>query len=139
MDRKIEYPAIAISKYNSFFVVNKVQASGNVLGWEKGYFEELSYFDSSGRLWPVRKAVLSGKINIFDRILNRPVSVSLEFGNPTENALEIAKQLMCELIDNDVDNIYDQFVDRSEFKELILRAKTPGELIRHAETLGESE
>ena len=50
MDRNIEFPAIAISKYNSFSVVSEVEASGNVLGWKKGYFEDLSYFDSSGRL-----------------------------------------------------------------------------------------
>ncbi|MEJ2246216.1 MAG: hypothetical protein P8Y80_09115 [Acidobacteriota bacterium] len=138
MDRIIDYPVIAISKFNSFSVVKEVEKSCNALGWGKGYFEDLSYFDNSGLLWPVIKANLSKKINIIDKVLNRPLSVSLEFGDPRENALEFVKELMCELIDNDVHNLYDQFVDHSELKELIKRAKTPGELIQLAGNLGES-
>jgi hypothetical protein len=52
--------------------------------------------------------------------------------------LELAKQLICELIDSDADDLYSQFVSHSELKELIKKAKSPKELISIAETLGAS-
>jgi hypothetical protein len=64
--------------------------------------------------------------------------VSLEFGEPKENASELAKQLICGLIDNDADDLYSQFVSHSELKELIKKTKSSKELISIAETLGAS-
>ncbi len=132
----MRFPVIAISKNNSFSVITEVEASCTALGWEKGYFEELSYFDSSGRLWPVTRASLSRNVTLIDRVFNRRFSLSLEFGEPQENALQLAKQLICELIDADADDIYSQFISHSELKELIKKAKSPKELINSTETLG---
>jgi hypothetical protein len=77
-------------------------------------------------------------MTFIDRLFNRRFAVSLEFGQPRENALELAKQLICELIDNDADDLYSQFVSQSRLKELIKKAKSPKELITNAETLGAS-
>jgi hypothetical protein len=136
MVRNIQFPSIAISKNNLFSVVSEVETFCTALGWRKGYFEDLSYFDSSGTLWEVTRANLSKKMTFIDRLLNRRFAVSLKFGEPQENAMELAKQLICESIDNDPDDLYDQFVSHSELKELIKKAKSPKELISIAETLG---
>jgi len=138
MVQSMRFPVIAISKNNSFSVITEVETSCSALGWEKGYFEDLGYFDSSGRLWPVTRASLSRKMTFIDRLLNRSFTVSLEFSEPQENASELAKQLICELIDNDADDLYSQFVSHSELKELIKKAKSPKELISIAKTLGVS-
>jgi len=138
MVQGMRFPVIAISKNNSFSVITEIETSCSALGWEKGYFEDLSYFDSSGRLWPVTRASLSRKMTFIDRLLNRSFAVSLEFSEPQEDASELAKQLICELIDNDADDLYSQFVSHSGLKELIKKAKSPKELISIAETLGAS-
>jgi len=77
-------------------------------------------------------------MTFIDRLLNRSFTVSLEFSEPQEDASEVAKQLLCELIDNDADDLYSQFVSHSELKELIKKAKSPKKLISIAETLGAS-
>jgi hypothetical protein len=138
MVQNMRFPVIAISKNNSFSVITEVETSCTALGWKKGYFEDLSYFDSSGQLWPVVSANISRKMTFIDRLFNRRFALSLEFGEPKENASERAKQLICELIDNDADDLYNQFVSHSELKELIKEAKSPKELISIAETLGAS-
>jgi hypothetical protein len=138
MVQNIQFPVVAVSKNNSFSVITEVETSCSALGWRKGYFEDLSYLDSSGRLWPVVRASLSRKMTFIDRLFNRRFAVSLEFGEPKENAAERGKQLICELIDNDADDLYSQFVSHSELKELIKKAKSPKELISIAETLGAS-
>jgi hypothetical protein len=138
MVQNMRFPVIAISKNNSFSVITEVETSCTALGWEKGYFEDLSYFDLSGQLWPVVSANISRKMTFIDRLLNRRFPVSLQFGEPQENASELAKKLICELIDNDADDLYSQFVSHSELKELIKEAKSPKELISIAETLGAS-
>jgi hypothetical protein len=138
MVQNIQFPVVAVSKNNSFSVITEVETSCSALGWRKGYFEDLSYFDSSGRLWPVARASLTRKITFIDKLFNRCLAVSLEFGEPKENASELAKQLICGLIDNDADDLYSQFVSHSELKELIKKTKSSKELISIAETLGAS-
>ena len=138
MVQNMRFPVIAISKNNSFSVITEVETSCTALGWKKGYFEDLSYFDSSGRLWRVTRASLSRKMTFIDRLLNRRFALSLEFGKSKENASERAKQLIYELIDSDADDLYSQYVSHSELKELIKKAKSPKELISIAETLGAS-
>ena len=138
MARNIRFPAVAISRNNSFSFVTEVETSCNVLGWRKGFFDDLSYFDSSGTLWPVIRANISRRITFIDRVLNRRFEVSLQLGEPQENSSELAKQLICELIDSDGDGLYSQFVSHAELKELIKKTKSPKELIRVAETLGAS-
>ncbi len=138
MARNIRFPAVAISRNNAFSVVTELEGSCNALGWRKGYFDDLSYFDSSGTLWPVIRANISRRITFIDRVLNRRFEVSLQLGEPQENSSELAKQLICELIDSDGDGLYSQFVSHAELKELIKKTKSPKELIRVAETLGAS-
>lgn len=138
MAQNIQFPVVAISRNNSFSVIREVETSCSALGWRKGYFEDLTYFDSSGRLWPVARASLSRKMTLIDRLFNRGFAVSLEFGESQENASELAKQLICELIDNDADDLYSQSVSHSELKELIKKSQSPKELINIAETLGAS-
>jgi hypothetical protein len=138
MAENMRFPVIAISKNNSFSVITEVETSCSALGWKKGYFEDLSYFDSSGRLWTVTRTSLSGNMTFIDRLFNRRFALSIEFGEPQENASELAKQLICELIDGDADDLYSQFVSHSELKELIKKSKSPKELISIAETLGAS-
>jgi hypothetical protein len=136
MARNIRFPAVAISRHNSFSVVTEIETSCNALGWRKGYFEDLSYVDASGTLWPVIRANPSRRITFFDRLLNRRLDVSLEFGEPQIDAVELAKELIYELIDRDADDLYSQFVSHSDLKELIKKAKSAEELITVAERLG---
>ena len=91
MVQNIQFPVIAISKNNSFSVITEVEKSCTALGWKKGYFEDLSYFDSSGRLWPLTRASLSRKMTFIDRLFNRRFALSIEFSEPLENALELAR------------------------------------------------
>ena len=74
MVQSMRFPVIAISKNNSFSVITEVETSCNALGWKKGYFEDLSYFDSSGRLWPVTKASLSRKMTLIASLFNQHVA-----------------------------------------------------------------
>lgn len=71
-------------------------------------------------------------MTLIDGLFNLRFAVSLEFGESKENALELAKQLICELIGDDADDLYSQSVSDSELKELIKKSQSPKELLRRA-------
>ena len=132
----IRFPAIEISESLGFVVVNELADSCNALGWKKGYFSGLGYFDSEGKWWPVVEAKASKPIGILDKMLNRKIKVRMVLGDPVPEAIGLAKSKLTEMIDNDPGDLYDQFVTQEELKDLVEEAKSPRELIEVADNLG---
>ncbi len=141
MNSRIAFPAIAVAPGDSFRVISGLDELSrcNFLAVRNGYFKQLFLFDSHGLVWPVAHAELDRPPSLWDRLLNRRFGVTLQFAEPRENGLEYAKSALCELIDNDPDDLYDQFVPHDELKTLVRAAEDAAALIDTAETLGAAE
>lgn len=135
----IRFPAIEISESLGFAVVNELTDSCNALGWSKGYFSGLGYFDSEGRWWPVLEAKVSKPIGMLDKMLNRKIKVGLVLGDSVSEATGLAKKKLTDMINNDPGDLYDQFVTHEELKRLVEQAKSPRELIEIADNLGNKQ
>ena len=137
MSQPIRFPAIEIS--NVFGVVLRLADSGSALAWRKGFFNDLAYFDSDGKLWCVT-AVPTRPTTLLDRLLNSQIKATLTWVQFKGSAMDETKRRLCALIENDPDDLYDQFVAHDDLKKLIMAAMTPAELLKVAESLGaESE
>lgn len=132
----ITFPVIAIS--DSFLVVDELFNSCTTLGWRNGYFNSLNYFDSEGKLWPVVEAQPAREIGMLDKIFNKKIQINFKLGEPIIDGLAHAKKLLIELVENDPDDLYDQFISHEELISLINNAKNPNELIAVAGNLGAS-
>ena len=129
-----QYPVIAISPGDSFLVIDEPIVQCSARGWRNGYFDDLVFFDSAGLLWPTH-ASLRNPLSFFDRF-RRAIPVDLDFGKPEMEAQAKAVAMLETLIDEDDSDLYDQFVSRSELKDLFRRAPKPADLIAVARTLG---
>jgi hypothetical protein len=137
MSQPIRFPAIEIS--NTFNVVDCITESASTVAWRKGFFTDLAYFDSDGRLWQVT-AVPTRPATLLDRLLNSQIKATVTWVEFNGNGMAEAKRRLCAMIENDPDDLYDQFVEHDDFKTLIMAAATPAELIKLAKTRGaESE
>jgi len=125
---------IAISPEDSFLVIDEPIVHCSAMGWRNGYFDDLVLFDSAGLLWPAH-ASLRNPLSFFDRF-RRAIPVDLDFGEPKTGAQAEAVTMLVTLIDEDDSDLYDQFVSRSELKDLFRRAPKPADLIAVARTLG---
>ena len=140
MAATVTYPAIAVSKGDSFLVISALceLTTCTPYALRQGYFQSLSVYDCAGLLWPVVSAAPSRPLSVWDRLFNWRITVSVQFGEPRDDAKDIVLELLCGLIDNDPDDLYDQFVSHEELKEKFRAAQTPAELVEIARTLGAS-
>jgi rubrerythrin len=133
MPGSIQFPAIEIS--NTFNVVHYAADSATTAGWKNGFFKSLVYFDSAGKLW-ITTAIAERVITLLDRLLNSRIKATLTFRQFPGDAMTEARQRLCALLDNDPDDLYDQFIEHGDFKKLINNAATPAELIKLVESMG---
>lgn len=70
-------------------------------------------------------------------LLNCRIDLSIVLGTPIEDALAQTKALICALIDEDPDDLYDQFVSHDDLKSLVGSAVNPDELLEVVRSLGE--
>src|SRR5688572_23983891 len=126
MPGSIQFPAIELA--NAFTVVDQPASCANAVAWRTGFFKDLMYFDSAGRLW-ITTAIPERVMTLLDRLLNSRIKAILTFRQFPGDALAECKQRLCAMIDSDPDDLYDQFIDRGDFKKLIGEAASPLALI----------
>ncbi len=71
-------------------------------------------------------------------MFNRTLTVDLQIGVQGSPAVADVAQDLCNCIDRDPDDLYDQFVSHIELKEMFRAAASAPELIELARTLGEA-
>ncbi len=136
-DVTIRFPAIAISVGDSFFVVSSLEELTicSTLAWRNGYYENLALFDSAGIYWPLL-AHVQRPPNLLDRLLNRKLQVEVAAAEPLADGLSRAVSEICELVDQDPDDLYDSYLSHAELKQRLRRIDSAAALIRLARTLG---
>lgn len=132
----MDFPVIALPQNDAIEVCDQLPRSCSYLALQKEYFTSLSYFDSTGRLWPVSSIVLEKQPSFLGKLFNFEIPISIEIGEPINNSLDVAKKIICTLIDKDPDDLYDQFVSHEELKGLVKEAHSPTELIQAIGSLG---
>jgi hypothetical protein len=139
MANTISFPAIALSVGDSFLVVNELSAitSCTLSALHHGYYRRFSLFDTEGVLWPVKEAIPERPVNILDRLTDRVIRVTLDFDVPMQGEMSLIVEELCRLIDNDPDDLYDQFLSHEELKARIRGCRSAGDLVHLADTLGE--
>ena len=131
----ISYPAIVISKEDSFTVVNGVLDTCTVGAYRGGYFNDQYYYDSSGLIWPVVDATPVNEIGIMDKITNSKIKMKIAFGEPVRNGIDEVKKILLTLIESDPDDLYSQERTNQENILRIRAAPSPKELIDAASHL----
>ena len=96
-------------------------------------------FDSKGNHWKETWAVDDNSFGLFARLfnLNRPVNIGFEEAGPI-SVKEMVK-ILCDIIDNDPDDLWSQWMTHGQVKHRLRRQKTPTDLIWFAEDLGLTE
>lgn len=133
MVRSIRFPAIELS--NTFAIADRVADSATAAAWRNGFFNRLAYFDSEGRLWDVH-AVPQRPMTMLDRLLNSRIAATVTFTQAGGDGMAQAKRRICEMIDDDPGDLYDQFITRDELKRQIMAAATPQELMSIVQSMG---
>jgi hypothetical protein len=129
------FPAIAICPGDSFWVVQSMPEGGSPAAIRSGYFNRLYLYDSDGKRWRVAsvEATSARPKGPFGRL----IGVQLSLAPPEQPPLsEIAADL-CNLVDADPDDLYEQFITRDELKRRFGSAVTCSDLITAAATLGD--
>src|SRR5688572_2357300 len=108
MSQPIRFPAIEIS--TTFNVVDRMTESASTVAWRKGFFNDLAYFDSDGRLWQVT-AVATRPTTLLDRVLNSQIKATVTWVEFKGHGMTETKRRLCALIENDPYDLYDQFVE----------------------------
>lgn len=106
MNSTPRFPVIAISRGDSFLVLDEPIRRCSYAGWRNGYFDGLAFFDGDGRLWPTR-ASLRRRLRFCDRF-RRSLPVDVRYGRPRDDAREEAVGMLETLVDDDPDDLYDQ-------------------------------
>lgn len=112
--------------------------NASVAAIRNGFFEGIRFFDTSGTEWRVESAVPQHRPGILDRVFNRTLTVDLQIGVQGSPAVADVAQDLCNCVDRDPDDLYDQFVSHIELKEMFRAAASAPELIELARTLGEA-
>src|SRR5262245_57070999 len=123
----IAFPALAIA-WDSVMPVNAVQDRCSVVAWRRGYFRGLFYFDSNGLIWRVVEATPRTQPSLVQRLLNSKLRVDLRLDSPEHANLDEIKGRLVQIIDQDPDDLYDQFVSHEELKSMIRRSTTAAEI-----------
>ena len=121
----IAFPAFAISEGDSFSAVDSVIQRCSYSAWRNGYFDRLYYLDAIGLLWPV-VAANRARIGLL-HFLGKSIEVSVSLGDPIDDPA-LAKSLVCRLIENDPDDLYDQHLSHEEALSRLSRATTGKEV-----------
>jgi len=132
----VVFPAVAISKNNSFISVSGLDELSHCTstGWNSGYFKDLTLLDSEGSYWEV-KAEIDHQPKLWERILNRRIKVGINFQYICDGK-EKAVEDICLLLDKDTTDLYDQFVSKEELKTEFTKAQSAKEIVHLATTLG---
>ena len=96
-------------------------------------------FDSNGRHWEEIWAVDDHSFGLFARIFNMVRPVDFSFKEAAPIALAEMTRVLCDIIDNDPDDLYDQWMPHNKVKRHLREQKTPAELVWFAQDLGATE
>jgi ribosomal protein S18 acetylase RimI-like enzyme len=132
------FPAICISPGDSFKVVaepGQLEAASS-LALKNGYFDRLYLFDSAGERWRVARVETTSARP--EGPFGKAIGIRLSFTPPDAPSVSEVAEALCQLVDSDPDDLYDQFITHDELKALFRSAVTPGELIAAAASLGHS-
>jgi hypothetical protein len=124
----LEFPALAISRNETFLVVDAVPTSGTAKALRSGYFHRLAFLDREGRIWPVLR-VHPREATLLDRILNRAIPLTLFLGPPEVSVVADIAEHLCALVDRDPDDLFRQRTPPSELKTRFREAMSARELI----------
>jgi len=132
-----KFPAIAVCPRDSFSVVQAMAGleAASPRGLESGYFERLYIVDSNGDRWRVARVETTSARpkGPFGKL----IGVQLFLSPPDRPLLAEVADDLCQLVDADRDDLYDQFVTHEELKLLFRSAPTIERLIAVAANLGE--
>ncbi len=129
------FPGVAISRGESFVPIGSLDAIAAPTVRGLRFYRDLHIFDSSGALWPVELLGLE-KVGLFHRVFTSTVRARLRVGEPKVGALRTAVDWLCELIDADLDDVYEKNVSHQALKARFRACESPGDLIQCATTLG---
>lgn len=138
MNESITYPAIAISEGDSFLVVDEEPNECSYYAWQKnGYLDNFYLFDSAGCLWRLSGAEPTKPVRFFDKLYGRVLTFNMEFspindGDPMPQTVS----MLVQLVKDDPDDLYNQFLSHDELINRIRAATSPKELIALAGNLG---
>jgi hypothetical protein len=132
----IAFPAIVFVPKKYFEVVTDVISVATPAAIASGELEGLSYFDSVGKLWRVSH-IDAPRLGWLQRLVNPTVTVLPSFEPALEDQLSSVADALCQIVDADRDDLYNQFVTHEELKALFLEADSPEALIQAALALGE--
>ncbi|MBV9850335.1 MAG: hypothetical protein JO250_11720 [Armatimonadetes bacterium] len=137
MSEALRFPVLAVSS-DSFIVFKQLSELSTCTRFalENGYYRGLILLDSAGIFWVVKDAAPVHAPSFLDRLLGRRISIQLDIGPPQQASLSSIIKKVCEVIDNDPDDVYDQFVTHEELKEKLRGCRSAEELIRVSDTLG---
>jgi hypothetical protein len=129
------YPGIAISRGESFVPIGSLDAIAAPTFRGLRFYRDLHIFDSSGALWQVELLGLE-KVGLFHRVFTSTVRARLRVGEPRGDALRTAAEWLCELVDADLDDVYEQHISHQALKARFRACESPRDLIHCATTLG---
>ena len=132
----MKYPAIWIAKEGSIGAIDEPMTSCSWLGYKKGFFRDLLFYDSAGDAWRVEEVILKRRPNILDRILNRKLHFDMRTSGPEKCGLRDMADQLCNHLGKDPGDLYCQFLEHEELKRLFRSAETPEKLIHYVQTLG---
>jgi hypothetical protein len=131
-------PAICVCPGDSFVVEtdDPTAIRNTPRGLTKEYYRRLIIFDTAGRAWKVDRVQPERNATIADRLLGRKLQARLICRTAPEIKMPQIVETLCSLVDDDPDDLYDQFVTHDELKEMLRGAKSPTELVSVARHLG---
>jgi hypothetical protein len=132
----MKYPAIWIAKEGSMGVTDEPMTSCSWIGYKNGFFRDLLFYDSGGEVWRAEEVILKRTPSFLDRILNRKLHFELRISGPEKPRINDIADQLCNNVDNNSDDIYNQFVEHDKLKYLFRSAETPEKLIHFVKTLG---
>ncbi len=136
---EVTLPGIYISE--NFGVVRSLSElnTGNALSVKSGFFRDLEFYDNAGNSWRPAKVEVHPRPTWWRVLLNLRCEVEIEWQLVGPLVPSQVAERICELIDQDPDDLYDQFVTHEELKALVRAAQDPAALVRVVATLGDPE
>jgi hypothetical protein len=126
------FPAIAICPGDSFLVADSLSQleAASPAALRSGYFDRLYLLDSDGKRWRVaRFAITSARPK---GPFGKLVGVELAFASPDVPLLSKIADALCQLVDCDPDDLYQQCATRDELKARFRASTTTSDLIAAA-------
>jgi hypothetical protein len=98
--------------------------------FQAGCYEDASCYDESGRLWPIVAARLARPPSWLERLVSRPVPVTIEFGDARPIPLKEVRSLLAGVLREENEFGDDLPLTPTALIERLAGAHTPRELIR---------